>query len=202
MTAVSSRIELGQRSRQSRTDRRQVAPHALESTARAFHRHMAGQPQTQSPSEQTTQRILSVAQTQFAAEGYEGTTIRGVAEQAGIDPSMVMRYFGSKQGCLQPRPHSTCIGPILLRAHATERKTTGATLPQALGTRARRQRFGDPTAHGNERRCHRPPFENLSKASATSCGCRCAGCGRCQGSERSPVSALKIRRRSIALKGC
>ncbi len=59
---------------------------------------MAGQPRAQSRSERTKQRILSAAQTQFAAEGYEGTTIRGVAEQAGIDPSMVMRYFGSKEG--------------------------------------------------------------------------------------------------------
>jgi AcrR family transcriptional regulator len=59
---------------------------------------MAGQPQTQSRSEKTKQRILSVAQIRFAADGYEGTTIRGVAEQAGIDPSMVMRYFGSKEG--------------------------------------------------------------------------------------------------------
>ena len=34
----------------------------------------------------------------FAARGYEQTTIRAVAAQAGIDPSMVMRYFGSKAG--------------------------------------------------------------------------------------------------------
>ena len=34
----------------------------------------------------------------FAARGYEGTTIRAVAAQAGIDASMVMRYFRSKAG--------------------------------------------------------------------------------------------------------
>jgi AcrR family transcriptional regulator len=59
---------------------------------------MAELPPAQSRSERTKQRILSVAQTQFAADGYEATTIRGVAEEAGIDPSMVMRYFGGKEG--------------------------------------------------------------------------------------------------------
>jgi AcrR family transcriptional regulator len=34
----------------------------------------------------------------FAARGYEATTIRAVAAQAGVDPSMVMRYFRSKAG--------------------------------------------------------------------------------------------------------
>jgi AcrR family transcriptional regulator len=30
--------------------------------------------------------------------GYEGTTIRAVASLVGIDPSMVMRYYGSETG--------------------------------------------------------------------------------------------------------
>jgi len=34
----------------------------------------------------------------FAARGYEQTTIRAVAAQAGVDASMVMRYFQSKEG--------------------------------------------------------------------------------------------------------
>ena len=34
----------------------------------------------------------------FAARGYERTTIRAVAAQAGVDASMVMRYFHSKAG--------------------------------------------------------------------------------------------------------
>jgi AcrR family transcriptional regulator len=47
---------------------------------------------------QTRRTILGVARSVFAARGYEQTTIRAVAAQAGIDPSMVMRYFGSKAG--------------------------------------------------------------------------------------------------------
>jgi AcrR family transcriptional regulator len=47
-------------------------------------------------SDRTKAAILAAARERFAAEGYERTTIRGVASDAGIDPSMVMRYFGSK----------------------------------------------------------------------------------------------------------
>lgn len=47
-------------------------------------------------SEETKAKILAVARERFAADGYERTTIRAVATDAGIDPAMVMRYFGSK----------------------------------------------------------------------------------------------------------
>lgn len=49
-------------------------------------------------SDQTREAILRAARRRFAAEGYERTTIRAVAADAGIDPSMVMRYYGSKDG--------------------------------------------------------------------------------------------------------
>lgn len=49
-------------------------------------------------SEGTRRTILDAARSAFAARGYEQTTIRAVAAQAGIDASMVMRYFGSKAG--------------------------------------------------------------------------------------------------------
>lgn len=49
-------------------------------------------------SEPTRRTILEVARHAFATRGYEQTTIRAVAAEAGIDPSMVMRYFGSKAG--------------------------------------------------------------------------------------------------------
>jgi AcrR family transcriptional regulator len=46
----------------------------------------------------TRRAILVAARQSFAANGYQATTIRGVAAAAGIDPSMVMRYYGSKAG--------------------------------------------------------------------------------------------------------
>ncbi|MFF7470178.1 TetR family transcriptional regulator [Streptomyces sp. NPDC008092] len=42
--------------------------------------------------------ILAAARERFAADGYERATIRAIAKDARIDPSMVMRYFGSKDG--------------------------------------------------------------------------------------------------------
>lgn len=48
-------------------------------------------------SDRTKSAILTAARERFAGQGYERTTIRAVAADAGIDPSMVMRYFGSKE---------------------------------------------------------------------------------------------------------
>jgi AcrR family transcriptional regulator len=45
----------------------------------------------------TEERILDTAAGFFAADGYERTTIRAVASAAGVDPALVMHYFGSKQ---------------------------------------------------------------------------------------------------------
>lgn len=42
--------------------------------------------------------ILAAARERFAADGYDRATIRAIAKDARIDPPMVMRYFGSKEG--------------------------------------------------------------------------------------------------------
>src|SRR5689334_25384946 len=47
-------------------------------------------------SEETRTAILTAARRRFAADGYQRATIRAIAADAGIDPSMVMRYYGSK----------------------------------------------------------------------------------------------------------
>jgi AcrR family transcriptional regulator len=49
-------------------------------------------------SDATRAAILAAARERFAADGYERATIRVIASQAEIDPAMVMRYFGSKEG--------------------------------------------------------------------------------------------------------
>jgi AcrR family transcriptional regulator len=49
-------------------------------------------------SDQTRAAILQAARRRFAADGYERATIRAIAADADIDPSMVMRYYGSKEG--------------------------------------------------------------------------------------------------------
>jgi AcrR family transcriptional regulator len=40
--------------------------------------------------------ILAAAKQRFAESGFERATIRAIAADANIDPSMVMRYFGNK----------------------------------------------------------------------------------------------------------
>lgn len=47
--------------------------------------------------EDTKSLIAQVAVKQFSEVGYEKTTIRSVAMAAGVDPKLVMHYFGSKQ---------------------------------------------------------------------------------------------------------
>ncbi|QER90084.1 TetR/AcrR family transcriptional regulator [Streptomyces tendae] len=49
-------------------------------------------------SDVTRRAILDAARERFAADGYERATIRAIAQHAKIDPSMVMRYYGNKEG--------------------------------------------------------------------------------------------------------
>jgi AcrR family transcriptional regulator len=46
----------------------------------------------------TKQAILDAARRCFAHEGYEQVGVREIAARAGIDPALVNRYFGSKEG--------------------------------------------------------------------------------------------------------
>jgi AcrR family transcriptional regulator len=43
-------------------------------------------------------KILAVARLAFPANGYAGTSLRGIARDAGVDPSLIVQYFGSKAG--------------------------------------------------------------------------------------------------------
>ncbi len=45
----------------------------------------------------TRQTILIAAREQFAANGFDGTSIRAIAGRAGVDVALVRYYFGNKQ---------------------------------------------------------------------------------------------------------
>lgn len=45
----------------------------------------------------TRGQILDAAGREFARAGYDGATIRGIAGGAGVDPALVLHYFGSKE---------------------------------------------------------------------------------------------------------
>lgn len=49
-------------------------------------------------SDATREAILAAARDRFASDGYDRATIRAIARDAQIDPSMVMRYYGNKAG--------------------------------------------------------------------------------------------------------
>ncbi|MFJ6798502.1 TetR family transcriptional regulator [Streptomyces sp. NPDC091268] len=44
----------------------------------------------------TQERIRLAARAEFAARGYDKTSVRGIAKAAGVDPALVHHYFGSK----------------------------------------------------------------------------------------------------------
>lgn len=49
-------------------------------------------------SDRTRASIMDAARAMFAEHGYAGTSVRAIAERASIDPSMIIRYFGGKDG--------------------------------------------------------------------------------------------------------
>ncbi|EPX78040.1 TetR family transcriptional regulator [Salipiger mucosus] len=49
-------------------------------------------------SDKTRQAILEAAQRLFYERGYDGASVRQIAKEVPIDPAMIMRYFGSKEG--------------------------------------------------------------------------------------------------------
>jgi AcrR family transcriptional regulator len=47
--------------------------------------------------EDTRGAILAAARAEFAGRGYDGTTLRGIARAAGVDPRLVHHYFDGKE---------------------------------------------------------------------------------------------------------
>ena len=46
----------------------------------------------------TRAELLAAARVEFAERGYEGATVRRIAERAGVDAAMVNHWFGGKEG--------------------------------------------------------------------------------------------------------
>ena len=40
--------------------------------------------------------ILTAARAEFAEQGYDATSLRGIARRAGVDPALVHHYFEGK----------------------------------------------------------------------------------------------------------
>ena len=46
---------------------------------------------------ETREQILDAARNQFGERGYDGTTIRGIAAEAGVNPALIHHFFGNKE---------------------------------------------------------------------------------------------------------
>ncbi|GAA3531199.1 TetR family transcriptional regulator [Nonomuraea rosea] len=65
---------------------------------------------------QTRESILEAAIESFVTEGYGGTTIRAVARTAGVDPALVMHFFGSKDKLFEAAINGTMPVALLVEA--------------------------------------------------------------------------------------
>ena len=58
----------------------------------------AGRPRGRRPSgEDTRAALLAAARAVFTERGFDGATVRGIAERAGVDAAMVNHWFGGKE---------------------------------------------------------------------------------------------------------
>ncbi len=78
-----------------------------------------------SKSKRTRATILAAGRELFAAQGFERTTVREIAARAGIDPALVVRYFGGKDALFAEAAEFDLRLPELA---GTPRAQIGATL--------------------------------------------------------------------------
>lgn len=86
--------------------------------------------------------ILQAARTRFAAAGYDATSLRAIAADAGVDVGVLLHFFGSKDGLFR-----AAVGWPFDPALAEQQVLPAAT-PEALGVRLARTFFSyweDPT---------------------------------------------------------
>jgi AcrR family transcriptional regulator len=50
---------------------------------------------------QTRDRLLQVASRRFARDGFSSTTVRDIADEAGVNVALINRYFMSKEGLFE-----------------------------------------------------------------------------------------------------
>ncbi|GGT29966.1 TetR/AcrR family transcriptional regulator [Nonomuraea spiralis] len=90
--------------------------------------------------EATRARLLETARLRFAREGYDATSVRDVARDAGVDATLIFRYFGSKKQLFDEATATAPGGPDLL-----------AGPPEELVARmAREVVFHDWSTYGGE----------------------------------------------------
>jgi AcrR family transcriptional regulator len=69
-------------------------------------------------------RILLAARGRFGADGFDATTIRAIAQDAGVHASMVIRYYGSKEELFAKALNFNVALPDLTTIPTEDRGTT------------------------------------------------------------------------------
>jgi AcrR family transcriptional regulator len=73
-----------------------VDPNPARSNGDAAPRRRGRPAKARAEAEDTRAHILAAAATEFSRDGYEATSMRGVARAAGVDPALVRHYFNDK----------------------------------------------------------------------------------------------------------
>jgi len=89
----------------------------------------------------TKDRIVTEGRRQFAAGGYHGTTVKAVADAAGVSPNLITRYFGGKEGLFLA---VTQVGLHLDRVLPGPRESLGSRLAQSMVSRWNDVQAADP----------------------------------------------------------
>jgi AcrR family transcriptional regulator len=77
----------------------------------------------------TRRRILEHARRRFARHGYAATTVKGVADAAGVSPNLITRYFGGKDGLFLA---ATRVEIPVSDSFGGDRSTLGARLAASI----------------------------------------------------------------------
>nr|ASV47045.1 TetR family transcriptional regulator [uncultured bacterium] len=60
----------------------------------------------------TRAALLVAARELFATDGYERTTVRAVADRAGVNQALLFRYFGNKEGLFAEAATEMALAPL------------------------------------------------------------------------------------------
>jgi AcrR family transcriptional regulator len=92
----------------------------------------------------TRDEILDAARSSFASVGYDRTSMRGVAKAAGVDPSLVLHYFGSKEGLFADSLRITESAQTLIGYVASQpRELWGSIVAEQLLRQQQGDSFGE-----------------------------------------------------------